>query len=73
MRTNNFNTKYEMTTQKEIRNSFWNAHPQYKSEYRTKKKQNEYKCDIRQEFCFYIDMLIREKKISEKLGYKVTL
>ena len=32
MRTYNFNTKYEMTRQKEIRLSFWNAHPQYKSE-----------------------------------------
>ena len=61
------------TTQKQIRASFWESFPQYASERRARKTQNDYKCDIRQDFCFYVESLRRDGQISEKLAYKVTL
>jgi len=62
-----------MTTQKQVRESFWNAHPQFKSEYRSRTRQNDYKCDIRCSFVDYVDRLERDGQISEKLANRVTL
>ena len=62
-----------MKTQKEVRQVFWKAFPEFKSDYRARKRQNEYKCEIRVSFCAFVDFLAREKKISEKLAQRVTL
>lgn len=61
------------TTQKQIRESFWESFPQYASERRARKTQNDYKCDIRMTFCDYVESLRRDGQISEKLAYNVTL
>ena len=66
-------SKYTMTTQKEVRNSFWSSFPEFKSEYKSNKRQNEYKCDIRMTFIDYIDSLVRNNEISEDLAKRVTL
>ena len=62
-----------MTTQKQVRESFWEDHPQFKSEYRSRKRQNDYKCDIRCAFVDYVDHLERDGQISEELADRVTL
>jgi len=62
-----------MRTQKQVRRSFWENHPEFKQEYRSKKTQNDYNCDIRCTFVDYVEYLRRSGEISEKLAYNVTL
>lgn len=62
-----------LTTQKQIRESFWASFPEYASERRSRKSQNDYKCDIRLDFCFYVESLRIDGQISEKLAKNVTL
>ena len=62
-----------MKTITEVRRAFWDAHPQFKSEYRKTWKQNQYKADIRMAFVDYIDFLQKDGQITEKLAYRVTL
>lgn len=62
-----------MRTQKEVRASFWSAHEEFRSEFRTRKKQNEYNCTIRSYFVSWVDYLVKNGEISEKLASIVTL
>jgi hypothetical protein len=62
-----------ITTQKEVRQLFWEYYPEFKSEYRTKKRQNEYRTDIRCAFVSFIDSLYKNGTINEKLSNNVTL
>lgn len=71
-----------MTTIKEVRNSFWENYPQYRKGYKkvnakkpyyTEKRQNDYCTDIRCAFVDYVDYLLKDDIISEKLAQRVTL
>ena len=62
-----------MTTIKQVRQSFWVNFPQFKSEFRTRKNQNDYRTDIRVSFTDYVDYLLKDGIITEKLANKVTL
>lgn len=57
----------------EIRASFWNAFPQFKSDYKRGKKQNDYCCDIRCAFVDYVDYLMKNGEITEKQANNTTL
>ena len=71
---NNFKTKTKiMTTQTQIRQSFWEAHPQFKDDYKVTYRQNQYCTDIRCAFVDYVDHLVENGDISEKLADRVTL
>lgn len=60
-----------MTTQSEIRDAFWESHPQFK---RVKgRTQNDYDTDTRCAFVDFVDGLRRDGQISEKLAMRVTL
>ncbi|MFH1226852.1 MAG: hypothetical protein V1701_02975 [Planctomycetota bacterium] len=68
------NPVYTMTTQKEVRDSFWTGmSPLYREEYHPSKRQNEYSADIRMAWVGYIDDLARSGEISESLARRVTL
>ena len=58
---------------KEIRNSFWDLHPEFKDEYRYRKKQNDYSTDVRVSFCDYIENLRRDGIITESQANRITL
>lgn len=60
-----------LTTQKQIRESFWDNHPQFKRKGRN--TQNSYPADIRMAFIDFIDYLSKDNQISDKLRDKVTL
>ncbi len=60
-------------TQAIIRDGFWNAFPQFAPERRTRKRQNDYRADIRMSFVDYVDSLRRDGEISEALASRVTL
>ncbi len=64
---------YTMTTQKQVRSSFWDGFEQYGHLYRASKRQNEYPVDVRMDWCDYVDMLSRDGQISEALASRVTL
>tara|TARA_R110000824_G_scaffold32222_4_gene104213 strand:- start:3646 stop:3834 length:189 start_codon:yes stop_codon:yes gene_type:complete len=51
---------------KEIREYFWELHPEFKHERRSRKRQNDYRTDIRVAWCDYLDMLSRNGQITEK-------
>ena len=57
----------------QVRESFWDAHPQFKDDYRKTWRQNKYSCDIRVSFVAYVDMLCRDGQISESLASRVIL
>ncbi len=62
-----------MKTITEVRNSFWDNHPQFRSEYRKTWRQNQYNATIRSCFVDYVDHLQKDGVISESLAYRVTL
>jgi len=65
------------TTQKQVRESFWNflkeINPELAKEKRTNKSQNDYKTDIRVSFVQYVDDLNKDGQIKNSLATKVTL
>lgn len=60
-------------TIKGVRDAFWEAHPEYKAEYRKTYRQNDYRVDIRCAFVEYVDVLCRNNQITDKLADRVTL
>lgn len=60
-----------MTTQKQIRASFWHAFPQF-----TRipgQKQNSYSATIRSAWTDWVDYLQKSEQISEALANRATL
>jgi len=62
-----------MKTIKQVRNSFWEYHPEFKPFFKVKKRQNDYNADIRMIFIDFVDHLCKDGIISEKLASRVTL
>jgi hypothetical protein len=74
-----------MTTQSEIRTSFWAAFPEYQPQFKAipytqngkrlyrRKVQNEYSATVRSMFVEYVDHLQRNGDISEALAGRATL
>lgn len=68
---------YTYTTQKQIREAFWEAHPDMDLEARKRgtrsKGQNEQYEETRIAFCDFIEHLHRSGEISDALLQRVTL
>jgi hypothetical protein len=65
-----------LTTQTEVRRSFWEAHPTVTTKRGPRGRilpQNEQPCDTRMAFCDYVESLRRDGQISEALANRVTL
>jgi len=66
-----------MTTQKQIRSSFWAANPDFEFQAREagifSKGQNAQCATVRCEFVDYVDCLAKSGQISQKLANRVTL
>jgi len=62
-----------MNTVSQVRESFWNYHPEYRKHYRKTYRQNQYDATIRTAWGFYVDMLAHGGLISEKLAKRATL
>jgi hypothetical protein len=65
--------KYHITSQEILRKAFWKQHPHFSSEYRSTYKQNDYRTDIRIQWCDFINQLERTGVISYNLAYRATL
>ena len=62
-----------METQAQVRDSFWNSYPEFQQEKRSRKRQNDYRADIRMAWCDHVDTLARDGAITKKLAAFVTL
>lgn len=73
-----------ITTQKELRAAFWEAHPQFNRAipcsltrngrvFRIPKSQNEYPTDVRVAWCDFVEYMNRGGQISEALAQRATL
>lgn len=67
------NSDYPIKTVTELRKAFWDSHPQFKEFYIPGAKQNQYKCDIRVSWVYFVEHARRDKQISVKLSYRATL
>jgi len=66
-----------VTTQKQMRQAFWLAHPHFAEQARAaciiSKPQNEHCTTIRCAFVDFVEMLRESGQISEKLAFLATL
>jgi len=62
-----------MKTVTQVRESFWDIHPEFSKHYRKTWKQNQYNATIRATWCDYVEMLERNGLISTKLANRATL
>lgn len=62
-----------MKTVTEVRQAFWEAHPQFKDQYRKTWRQDRYNATIRSCFVDYVDNLQRDGIITRKLAIRATL
>ena len=62
-----------ITTQKELREAFWQGSPHLRARYHSKKRQNEFNATIRSEWCDFVDMMVRDGQISDALAQCATL
>jgi len=60
-----------ITNQKDLRNAFWEAHPQYQR--KGNQGQNRYPADIRMAWCDFVEHMRRNGEISEDLANRATL
>jgi len=60
-------------TQKEVRKLFWDSFPEFKNEYKTTKRQNQYSTDCRCSFVDFTDSLLKSGQITEKQADNYTL
>ena len=57
----------------ELREYFWALHPEFADKYRKTYRQNQYSCDIRTAWVFFVDHMERDQQINEKLAQRATL
>ncbi len=62
-----------MKTITQVRSAFWEAFPEFKPEFRVKKRQNDYNATIRSCFVMYVDGLQKDGQITQSLSERVTL
>lgn len=73
METLKINTMKKGLTQKAVRQLFWDTYPQFKSEFRTRKRQNDYSCEARCTFVEFTEFLFKDGQITEKQVNNYTL
>jgi len=66
-------TRFAMTTQEQVRASFWETFPNLSRKKIGPKEHRSYTTDTRCAFVDYVDRLHRDGQISDKLASNVTL
>ncbi len=62
-----------ITTQKQLRDEFWNQNEQWADARRSRKTHNDYNCTIRCSWVDFVDAMQKSNQISEKLAFRATL
>lgn len=60
-----------ITNQKDLRDAFWEAHPELTR--KGNQKQNLYPTDTRVAWCAYVEYMNRDGQISDALAQRATL
>ena len=60
-------------TLKRLRDAFWDSHPEYLHARRARKRQNDYRADIRCAWCSYVDYMAKDGAITEAMAQRATL
>lgn len=60
-------------TFKQVRDLFFEEYPEFRSERRARKSQNDYSCNCRCTFVDFVDYLLKSGEISEKTADNITL
>ena len=60
-------------TFKQVRDLFFEEYPEFRSERKVRKSQNDYSCDCRCTFVDFVDCLLKSGEISEKTADNITL
>jgi hypothetical protein len=73
-----FNLKYsgvmaKKMTFKQVRNLFFEEFPEFKSERKSRKPQNEYSTNCRVYWCDFVEMLRRNGNITESQANRIVL
>ena len=63
----------KIKTLKELRSAFWMNHTEFVGDFVFKKTQNDYRTDVRVEFCEWVDNLRRNEIIDDNLAIRATL
>ena len=58
---------------KQVRDLFFEEFPEYRSERRSRKSQNDYSCDCRCAFVDFVDYLRKSGEISDRTADNITL
>lgn len=58
---------------KQVRDLFFEEFPEYRSERRARKSQNDYSCDCRCAFVDFVDYLRKSGEISDRTADNITL
>lgn len=62
---------FTITSQKDLRDAFWDAHPELTR--KGQQKQNAYPADTRMAWCDYVESMRRDGQISNELAQRATL
>ena len=65
--------EFELADEDDVREAFWDEHPEYEDERDDDKSQNDYNATIRTAFVDWVDAANREGRMSDELAGEVTL
>ena len=66
-------TTYPLKTLTALRESFWDAFPEFQPYYKPRKRQDAYNATIRTAWCMYVDSMGKDNQISPALANRATL
>ena len=65
--------EYDLEYEGEVREAFWEEHPEFADQHDYKKSQNDYNATIRTTFVDWLDAQHKEGRLSDELAAEVTL
>lgn len=65
--------EWEFGDEEDVRQGFWEDHPEFEDEYDENKTQNDYNATIRTAFVDWLDQAHREGRLSDELAGETTL
>ena len=65
--------EFDLADEDDVREAFWDEHPEFKDDRDDDKSQNDYNATIRTAFVDWVDNANREGRLSDDLAGEVTL
>ncbi len=68
-----FEEDWELEDEEDVREAFWDEHPEFENDRDDDKSQNDYNATIRTTFCDWLDGANRDQRLTDELAGEVTL